>query len=349
MKPKLAGASDRIDQAMQAASEALVRRRYFECQRLCLRALAAAHRLHDYERMARILLPLQEARRHKRDTATDAGAVYVLTGPIPAPANLRPGCYLVEPPRVGMDGALLREALDAAEVPALVLTREPLTRTGLWPVVAHGPVTVRVRVPAPARRPEPWAMPEAIRAHPHLVAPTPARPELVEHSADASQAPPKPPPPPQQPPAPRRSRKPTAATKPTATPTPEQDEHAAAPDTSPMADLPPVAWFIHTAELLGDEAIASVAQGRPAAARVEELLQRLEAHPDHEKLHQRLEEACRAAIYEPPPARPAGSETPDDPADDFPGDPADELANAPADLPADDPGTTPHAPPRGQR
>lgn len=330
MKPKLAGASDRIDHAMQAASEALVRRRYFECQRLCLRALAAAHRALDYERMARILLPLQEARRHTRDLATDSGAVFVLSGPLPQAPSLRPGCYLLEPPRVGMDGALLRQALDAAEIPALVLTREPLTRSGLWPVVAHGPVTIRVRVPAPARRPEPWAMPEAIRAHPHLIALTPARPRALDDSPTptptphARHAPPVPAPKPTQT-TPRRSRKTLAPELPTA---PE-------PETHPAADVPPVTWFIHTAELLGDEAIASVAPARPAAARVEELLQRLESHPDHEKLHQRLQEACRAAVHEPPPARTPAP----DPDDDHAGDHAEQHADepgiaAPAHAPA---------------
>ena len=36
----------------------------------------------------------------------------------------------------------------------------------------------------------------------------------------------------------------------------------------------------------------------PAAWRVDDLINYLGAHPDHEKLHQRLEEACRKAMTE---------------------------------------------------
>ncbi|MFN3311207.1 MAG: ABC transporter permease, partial [Thermomonas sp.] len=45
------------------------RRDYFAAERLCLEALELAHKACDYERMARICLPLQEARRQKRDLA----------------------------------------------------------------------------------------------------------------------------------------------------------------------------------------------------------------------------------------------------------------------------------------
>lgn len=141
--------AQRIDSLMEQASRALVARRYFETERLCVEALDAAHVAQDYDRMARILLPLQEARRHKRDQAIDTGIVRVLDGVMPTAHEIVAGMYLVQPPRVGLDGRMLREAADRSEIPIVVVVREPTTRTGLCPVVSLGPVTLRARIEPP--------------------------------------------------------------------------------------------------------------------------------------------------------------------------------------------------------
>lgn len=137
---------------MEHASEALVARKYFEAEQLAAEALRRAYGLNDYDRIARIALPLQEARRQKRDLAFDAaqqGAVFLINGDMPDPETLAPGCYLVAPPRVGVDGRTLREAADHRRVPVIVVVREPTSREGLWPIVAVGPLTVRTKVPPP--------------------------------------------------------------------------------------------------------------------------------------------------------------------------------------------------------
>lgn len=69
---------------------------------------------------------------------------------------------------------------------------------------------------------------------------------------------------------------------------------------SPSLEL--LAWFEEAGEALGDAGIESVPSEDPALWRVDDLLERLEAVPDHEKLHQRLIESCRAAMREPAPA-----------------------------------------------
>ncbi len=143
--------AQRVDTLMEEASRALMARDYFLCEARCLEAMDLAHRDHDYERMARICLPMQEARRQKRDLAADCEQVFVIDDQLPNAAKLQPGCYLVRPPRVGLDGRMLREMLDHAHVPAIVLVREPTTKAGLWPVVALGPATVRTKVPPPER------------------------------------------------------------------------------------------------------------------------------------------------------------------------------------------------------
>lgn len=49
-----------------------------------------------------------------------------------------PGCLLVQPPMVGIEGRALRQEAEAARVALIVLTREPLMRDGRWPIVASG-------------------------------------------------------------------------------------------------------------------------------------------------------------------------------------------------------------------
>jgi hypothetical protein len=142
----------KVDALMEQASAALVKRDYFEAERLAAGALRKAQAIGDYERMARIVMPLQEARRQKRDQALETGRVTLVTGELPAGKELRAGCYLVAPPRVGVDGRALREAADAQRTPVVVLVREPTSRDGLWPIVAVGPVTVRTKVRPPATK-----------------------------------------------------------------------------------------------------------------------------------------------------------------------------------------------------
>ncbi len=228
-----------IDQIMERASAALAVTDYFLAARLCLKALERAHRIGDFERMSRIVLPLQEARRQIRDTALDSGVCLERTT-LPEPGEIfGVGCYLLCPPLIGVDGRSFRELAEGRRTPALVLTREPQTSAGKWPIVAVGggggpaglPVVVRVQVDPPA------------------------------------------------------------------------------------AGLTPD-WFIATQEALGDAAIAKANAKHETPAPdhlVEDLLELLEAVPDHEKLHQALEAACRDAAAAEPSTRPRRRPLVDDP------------------------------------
>lgn len=102
-----------IDELMEAASVALVERRYLDCERLCRDAVTIARRAGDYERLGRIMLPLQECRRQRRQIAAEHG-VTVLGG-----ATRRPpeqiiddhprGCLLLtDPPYQAADATALR-------------------------------------------------------------------------------------------------------------------------------------------------------------------------------------------------------------------------------------------------
>jgi len=143
-----------IDDQMERASRALAETRYFEAERLAADALRKAHRLEDYERMARILLPLQEARRQKRILAADAGRIFTLRSieELEA-AKPEPGCWLLEPPLVGANGREFRERAEQKQIPIIIVVREPAKqaepRRGWWPIVMLGPVVVRTYVAPP--------------------------------------------------------------------------------------------------------------------------------------------------------------------------------------------------------
>lgn len=214
--------SQAIDETMEKASQALILTDYFEAERLCMRALDRAWGLKDYERMARICMPLQETRRQMRQIAADTRRTIVLNTTLPRAGPVESACYFLEPPLLGIDGHTLRGIGQGKRVPMLVLTREPLTRKGTWPIVAVGtgpttPISVRVYV-APVEGP----------------------------------------------------------------PSPE--------------------WFLEVMEKLGDQALANVKPG-PAVFRIEDYLHALDAMPEHEKLMQALEAACRLAVVEPNPIK----------------------------------------------
>lgn len=227
---------------MEEASVALVQRRYFAAERTAGDALRAALAAEDFVRAARICMPLMEARRLKRQRAIDAERIEIVSEPIPEGTELKPGCYIVCPPRVGAEARSIRQLADNAEVPVIAIAREPATRAGLCPVVAVGPVTVRAFVPEP---------PEA-------------------------------------------NAKATKGKKQRSSPAP-------GPVVSGLFGVwapPPIEWVLAACEALGDAAIAQ-AVSPIAADRAAELYARLQSCPDHEKLHQRLMEACELASREP--------------------------------------------------
>ncbi len=233
-----------IDALMERASGALVSMAYFDAERLARKGLTAALAKRDYERMARIVLPLQEARRQIRQLAADAcpigGGVRTINSVV-ADFPRRPlatGCYLAQPPLTAMDARAIRESAWQRESCVIVLTREPLTRDGQWPMAAVGvgeiTVTTRIKVAPPVE-----------------VSPEPSSPTRDFYTR-----------------------------------------------------LPSLSWFEATLEALGDRAIASLNADDPPAHRVLDLIEFLDACPEHEKLHQALESECRSAATVPEPSLP---------------------------------------------
>jgi hypothetical protein len=224
IKPAIAAA---IDQAMERASGALIATEYFLAEGLCLKAMYKAAKVKDYERLARICMPLQEARRQNRHLATDTGLCKRVDAMPRKGEIIQPGCYLLEPPLVGWDGHRFRVQAREQRVPVLVLVKEPTTSRGLWPVVGVGEgaferVVARVQVQPPKQGDD------------------------------------------------------------------------AVPDPS---------WFLAAQEAVGDAAIVKANREVIPAHRVEDLIELLDAVPDHEKLSRALESTAREAMKHPQPLR----------------------------------------------
>lgn len=157
-------AGDRIDELMEEATLSLTSGRYADAERMSLEALQLAHQALDYERMARVVLPLQEARRLRRQQSSDVKKVHRLASYAELEAYLtgnkaiQPGCYLIEPPLVGADGRELRERALAEDISVFVVVREPETRLNQWPIVMVGPVTVRTRLSPPKKADVSWIL-----------------------------------------------------------------------------------------------------------------------------------------------------------------------------------------------
>ena len=159
--------AERIDELMEEASRALAQTNYFTAEALARKALLAARKADDFERLARICMPLQEARRQRVMQAMDAcDEVRIIDEPFDESIKLKPGCVLVQPPLVAADARRLRELALEREIPIVALCREPLTQLKLQPIVALGPVVLRtkVRPPRPINRPDKAWLIDAIDA-----------------------------------------------------------------------------------------------------------------------------------------------------------------------------------------
>ena len=107
-------AMSELDRVMQRASAALGRMDYPACEADCLGALAMARQREQWAYYARILLPLQEARRQRRIIAAEArvrlGAAD-LTGPVEEwLTELEAGCIVLTHPHRRDDARRLARA-----------------------------------------------------------------------------------------------------------------------------------------------------------------------------------------------------------------------------------------------
>jgi len=142
--------SEKIDELMKKASESLARMAYFEAERMASKALAMSRQDDDFDQMARIVMPLMEARRHRLQQALDVKHITILDAELSENMKIKPGCFLVQPPLVGADARRFRLEALHREIPVAVLCREPITQLGFCPIVAIGPsASIRTKIDPP--------------------------------------------------------------------------------------------------------------------------------------------------------------------------------------------------------
>jgi len=147
-----------LDDLMETASQALAELDYPRCEALCLDALRQAREAGDWSYYRRIVLPLQEARRQKRQATLD--------GPIRLGVSQRPddlkallpegdaGCVVLTRP-ASADDAIAVEALAAQSGRAIeVLFADNVLDAAQWTIRSfRGPAVSATRSgPDPAWR-----------------------------------------------------------------------------------------------------------------------------------------------------------------------------------------------------
>jgi len=139
-----------IDDMMEEASKALAGGDYLVAAFMCRDALHRARSRNDFGRMSRICLPMLECYRYLRQAALDTKIVHTISSSSDIPSELSAACCLFEPNFVGADARRFRAAANDAGIGVFVLTREPTSSAGLWPIVGVGDRVVRIQIEPPA-------------------------------------------------------------------------------------------------------------------------------------------------------------------------------------------------------
>ena len=154
----------RLDEMMEDASAALVAGEYFHSEQLAAKAMQIAFWREDWGTVARIAMPLQEARRQRRLMAIDANRIFVFDkNPPSGEEPLEPGCYVICAPCVAADARRINEAGRDQRVPVIALACEPKTQLGLLPVAVVGLTTIRAKMKPPHAFTPKWCL-QAIEA-----------------------------------------------------------------------------------------------------------------------------------------------------------------------------------------
>jgi len=254
--------AEKLGAMMEAASQALARMDYLVCESHCLEALAMARQRQDWPYYARILMPLQEARRQRRMIAAQ-GVIRLGTMSLQGEASawlghMRAGntqgdiagCIVLTQPHTGDHARRLAQAVRRQGLCVEVLLADNPVTAKQWTLRAYDGPDVDCTRPAP---PAGWL-------------------DRWLGFQDGQQA--------------------------SGDDTAERGWDQPIGDVA-RSTYRPVDWFLDGAEALGDAAIAQVQIPLGDPQRIGALERCLNVVTDHEKLHQALEEAARVAVRHP--------------------------------------------------
>ncbi len=110
----------------------------------------SARSAQNWSQLASEIKSLQKARIERAIEAHNGKRVIVVQKSAEGEIPVEGGRFLITPPLVARDAAILNNAMKNAGVAAVVACREPVTSLGLCPIVALGSgVTARVQVKEP--------------------------------------------------------------------------------------------------------------------------------------------------------------------------------------------------------
>jgi len=143
-----------IDQIMESATQALMEMDYAASEKQCLEALSRARAQGLWHVYARVVLPLQEARRQRRMTAADGvirlGSASLAGTPSDWAQHMSDGgCLVLTHPHTAADAGALRGLLIEQGLPVEVLWADCGVDAQTWTVRSFSDNTLAVDLPAP--------------------------------------------------------------------------------------------------------------------------------------------------------------------------------------------------------
>ncbi|MCC6579848.1 MAG: hypothetical protein IT440_05355 [Phycisphaeraceae bacterium] len=144
-------AMNTLDTIMDQASVALAEMDYLTCEARCLAAMEQAKAAGNWRDYARIVLPLQEARRQRRMIAAE-GVIRLGSSAMTEPWPEMPaGCVVLTAPYGAADAAAMQGAARRERRHVEVLWIDNDSRAEMWMVRSFAGMAAEVSRPAPPR------------------------------------------------------------------------------------------------------------------------------------------------------------------------------------------------------
>lgn len=153
--PTMPVSLEQLDAIMERASHALADMDYLECEALCLEALGLARQAGRYGYYARVLLPLQEARRQRRMIAV-TGVIQIGSGDTGFDTErwltgCDAGCILLTHPHSAKDALNLSEQARQQKLHVEVLYADSTQDDKLWTLQSYAGPSVACRISPPSK------------------------------------------------------------------------------------------------------------------------------------------------------------------------------------------------------
>jgi len=155
-------AIQKLDDIMDRASRALADMDYLTCESMCMEALAEARDQKCFRYYARVLMPLQEARRQRRMIAAQgeirlgtAGAGFDTTAWL---HDHKSGCIVMTHPHTAEDAKALAQQARSEKLFVEVLFADNTPDNQIWTLRSYDgrEVSCRVSAPTPDQNPAQW-------------------------------------------------------------------------------------------------------------------------------------------------------------------------------------------------